>query len=191
MIPKRLSFLFLLLLNSWLVACTNSTNTEPTLILPTPITNNEENTAVIPTAIIPTEIPEETAVEPTPTLVPTATPTAEPVPAAETDPSVQSISSPPLPAANRDLLFLADGAFKMWNHTSGQIETIVAGADSANRTIDPLAPAESFVGDITSFAMSADGKRAVVARLLAEETVTRSSGPNSNSYEDVRLFRKT
>ena len=76
---------------------------------------------------MPSPLPEETAVQPTPTLVPTETATTEAAPTAVTNPPVQVISSQPLPASSRDLLFIADGSFKQWNHATGQIETIVAG----------------------------------------------------------------
>lgn len=174
---KRLSITFFVLLPLvWLVACEEAF-TEPTPIPPPPTTSvSGEDTAVTNPAPIATESPTETTLEPTPTLMPTATTTVIEVSAGETDPPTQVISSPPLPATSRDLLFLADGAFKQWNHTTRQIETIVPGPDPAVRLGEPESSIGHFIGDVTGYSMSADGKRAVVARLLSTETITHTIG---------------
>lgn len=166
---QRMITLLMLLSLTWLVACTGEGFTEPTPIPPPPTSGSEdENTAVTDPTPIPTEVPDETAIEPTPTLIPTMTPTATAAATAVTNPPVQVISSQPLPATSRDLLFLADGAFKQWNHTTGQIETIVPGPATSNPT--PENPDIPEIGTITDYSMSADGKRAVVARVLSTAT---------------------
>ncbi|MCA9946273.1 MAG: hypothetical protein KC449_22470, partial [Anaerolineales bacterium] len=145
--------LLVLLTLAWLNACTGETFTDPTPIPPPPTTSIGDDTAVIDPTPLPTNLPDETALEPTPTLVPTTTPTATIAATAVTNPPVQVISSQPLPATSRDLLFIADGAFKQWNHATGQIETIVAGPGAASPSAEnPDVPAN---GSITAFSMSA------------------------------------
>jgi hypothetical protein len=158
--------LLILLTLAWFTACTGDVLTDSTPIPPPPnaVSNDGADSGPISTPLS-TALPVETAVMPTPTLIPTATPTTETVPTAVTDPPVQVISSQPLPTSSRDLLFIADGSFKQWNHATGQIETIVAGTNRTNPT--PEKPDEQIPGSITSFVMSADGKRAVVARVLS------------------------
>jgi hypothetical protein len=166
---KRLmtALLFLLTL-SWLTACTGDVLTDSTPIPPPPNASNEgvlANENIEDATPLPTTLPEETSGIPTPTLIPTETPTTEATPTAVTNPPVQVINSQPLPASSRDLLFIADGSFKQWNHATGQIETIVAGTNATNP--DPEIPGDLIPGSITSYAMNADGKRAVVARVLS------------------------
>ncbi len=168
MTHKRLFTLFLILLMGGLVACTGDAFTDPTPIPPPPTTGSGDDTVVIDNTPMPTDLPDETAVDPTPTLIPTMTPTATAAATAVTNPPVQVINSQPLPATSRDLLFLADGAFKQWNHITGQIEPIVPGPDPSSPR--PENPDEPIIGSITDYAMSADGKRAVVARLLSTAT---------------------
>ena len=182
---KRIIALFLLLSLAWLTACAGELLNEPTPIPPPPAAGSDEaNTDSNPPVATPlaTDLPEETAVDPTPTLVPTETPTPEIVVTAVTDPHVQVINSQPLPATSRDLLFIADGSFKQWNHATGQIETIVAGTNGAN-----LAPESQEIiaaGSIASYVMSADGKRAVVARVLnAANAPDVQNAPIEYSYE--------
>ncbi len=182
---KRLLILSLLLMGG-LVACTSDAFTDPTPIPPPPTTSSsgEDNAPVATITPNPNAVSTETAVEPTPTLIPTMTPTATAAATAVTDPPVQVISSQPLPTTSRDLLFLADGAFKQWTHTTRQIETIVPGPAPGNRVQDGPVLVDQFVGDITGYSMSADGKRAVVARLL--ELASRSDdefGPTETSHE--------
>lgn len=176
MTKQRLLILFLLLLTAGLAACTGDTFSEPTPIPPPPTTGSDTNPPAAATNT-PGPITEatDTAVEPTPTLVATATATAEVVATAVTNPPVQVINSQPLPASSRDLLFLADGAFKQWNHATGQVETIIPGPNgSAPENAD-----EPEIGRIANYSMSADGKRAVVARLLhiATDTEVENSQP--------------
>ncbi|MCC6605468.1 MAG: hypothetical protein IT327_19835 [Anaerolineae bacterium] len=162
MTKHRLLTLFLLLLAS-LAACTGDTFSEPTPIPPPPTSSDGQNPPAAAT-ITPVANADATepAAEPTPTLVATVTPTAEAVATAVTNPPVQVITSQPLPASSRDLLFLADGAFKRWNQANGQIETLVPGPNSSA----PENADEPEIGRVTDYSMSVDGKRAVVARLL-------------------------
>jgi len=162
MTKHRLLTLFLLLLAS-LAACTGDTFSEPTPIPPPPTSTDGQNP---PAAATTTPVAHvnatEPAIEPTPTLEATATATAEMVATAVTDPPIQAITSQPLPESSRNLLFLADGAFKRWNQANGQIETLVPGPNSSA----PENADEPEIGRVTDYSMSADGKRAVVARLL-------------------------
>ncbi|MCB8976170.1 MAG: hypothetical protein H6657_01945 [Ardenticatenaceae bacterium] len=177
MIKQRFLILFLLLM-AGLAACTGTTFSEPTPIPPPPTNDSDTNPPVAATNT-PDPIAEatDTAVDPTPTLIATATPTAEIVATAVTNPPVQVVNSQPLPASSRNLLFLADGAFKQWNHATSQVETIVPGPNPASRVPeDDIWPAEGFVGDVTAFSMSADGKRAVVARLLNKQASSPELG---------------
>ncbi|MAT96703.1 MAG: hypothetical protein CL608_06125 [Anaerolineaceae bacterium] len=180
---KRLLILLLLLLIGGLAACSGDTFTDPTPIPPPPTTSSNGEDSAPAATITPNPNIEstETAVQPTPTLIPTLTATATAAATAVTDPPIQVISSQPLPATSRDLLFLADGAFKQWSHTTRQIETIVPGPNPADRVQDGPRPVEQFVGDITSYSMSADGKRAVVARLLDEQ----ATSPVENSFTET------
>ncbi|GJM40562.1 MAG: hypothetical protein DHS20C20_08440 [Ardenticatenaceae bacterium] len=142
-------------------ACAADVLTESTPIPPPPNADNDVGSDEVAVSTLePSPLPEDTAVQPTPTLFPSATPTAEAPPTAVADSATQA---EPLPATSRDLLFLADGAFKQWNHATSQIETIVAGATSTNPTPDN--PDKPTIGSITAYAMNADGKRAVVARV--------------------------
>ncbi len=166
MTPKRLLIYLMLLIMAGLAACTGDAFSTPTPIPPPPTTSGEVGAPAVAVTPIPNVESTETAAEPTPTLIPTVTTTATAAATAVTDPPVQVVSSQPLPATSRDLLFLADGAFKQWNHTTRQIETIVAGPNPTNRVLDETVPVDRFVGDITAYSVSADGKRAVVARLL-------------------------
>ena len=185
MIQKRFSVFSLVLLMTVLAACSGDTFTDPTPIPPPPTTSTEAETAVPPITANPTEMPTETAVEPTPTLRPTVTKTVIDLSQGEIDPPVQVMNSQPLPATSRDLLFLADGAFKQWNHATGQIETIVPGPDPAERLIEPENPFGYFIGDIIGYSTSADGKRAVVARFLSNETVTYTVTENVESSKVI------
>lgn len=185
MYHRRIIALFLLLSLAWLTACGGELLSEPTPIPPPPNadadeTNNDTNPPA--TTPIATDLPEETAVDPTPTLVSTATATPEVQVTAVTDPPVQVINSQPLPATSRDLLFIADGTFKQWNHATGQIETIVPGPAANSPVSENLD--EPVIGSITAYAMNADGKRAVVARVLSHANAPEvQNAPTEYTYE--------
>jgi hypothetical protein len=91
---------------------------------------------------------------------------------AVTNPPVQVINSQPLPASSRDLLFLADGAFKRWNQATQQIEIIVPGPDLTPAEYQGRNVARRRICRAMSPAtpVSADGKRAVMARLRSVST---------------------
>ncbi len=199
-----LRFLFVLtglLALMFLAACSAEPEVEPTPILPPPNVNVGEigtpvggggDTAVSPT-LAPGEVSGETAVpgaestpEPTPTLAATATEMSTPAATPATNPPVQAITGSPLPAASRDLLFLADGAFKRWNHQTGQIEVLLPGPLPEQRVRDNASQWNPAVGDLTDFSVSADGKRAVVARLTASIPVTRTNtAGDDHQYPDL------
>ncbi len=176
MTKHRLLTLFWLLLLGSLAACTGDTFSEPTPIPPPPTSSDGQNPPAAAT-ITPAAnaAATEPAAAPTPTLEATATVTPEAVATAVTNLPIQAITSQPLPASSRNLLFLADGAFKRWNQANGQIEIIVTGPDPARRVqADDMLPVDAFVGDVTGYATSADGKRAVVARLIGEQPTGES-----------------
>ncbi len=183
----RFTAIFILFLSLFLAAC-GSEVLEPTPILPPPNVNDGQgesssegsDTAVNPT-LEPGQVEPATAVaesesEPTPTLEPTATLTATATPAATpvTTPPLQAIRGGQMPPSSRDLLFLADGAFKRWNHAGSQIETLLSGPVPGARVPDEDNPSPDFVGDITHFSVSEDGKRAVAVRLTASEVVSHT-----------------
>lgn len=189
--------IFGLLLILFLAACGGDA-LEPTPILPPPnvnTTQNENNTtgdtAVNPT-LEPGQLAEATAVTDTqtetlatPTLIPTPSEAATAAATAVTNPPIQAVTSGQLPPSSRDVLFLAEGAFKRWNHSTSQIETLLSGANPESRIRDENNTFDDFVGDITQFSVSPDGKRAVAAKLLASETVTRTVPETENLYTDV------
>lgn len=106
----------------------------------------------------------------TPTLIPTAT-------AGLTAPDPQAVTigpNEPLPPTIHDLLFIAEGSLKRWNGALRQVETVVAGrlespASGTRGWQQPLA------GDVTDYAVSQDGRRLLVVRLLAETPVLQET----------------
>ncbi len=198
-----LRFLFVLtwmLAIAFLAACSAEPEVEPTPILPPPNVNVGEigtpvsgggGTAVSPTlepgqVISGTAVPATDAtLQPTPTLEATATATGTPGATPVTDPPVQAITSGTMPSASRDLLFLADGAFKRWNHQTGQNEVLLPGPIPSSRIREDASQWNPVVGDLTDFSVSADGKRAVVARLTASIPVTRTNtAGDDHQYPD-------
>ncbi|HRQ39696.1 MAG TPA: hypothetical protein PLD25_17445 [Chloroflexota bacterium] len=198
-----LRFLFVL---TWLLAlvllaaCSAEPEVEPTPILPPPNVNVGEigtpvggggDTAVSPTlepgqVISGTAVPDAASTpEATPTLAATATETGPPAATPVTNPPVQAISGAPLPTISRDLLFLADGALKRWNQRTQQIEVVLPGPVPAARVRENANQWNPVVGDMTDFSVSADGKRAVAARLTAVIPVTRTNTLGGNEYPDV------
>jgi hypothetical protein len=122
----------------------------------------------------------------TPTLEATATATSTPGATPVTDPPVQAITSGTMPAASRDLLFLADGAFKRWNHNTGQIEVLLPGPVPSSRIREDASQSNPVVGDLTDFSVSADGQRAVIARLTASTPITRTNtAGEGHQYPDI------
>ena len=172
--PKHLKFtLLVLLFLSWVTACTGELATEPALPLPSP-TISAEVTAVLTSIPVPTATLEQATSEPAPTEMPTVAPTvtatATPIIETITSPPIQRVTGQPLPPISHDLLFLADGSFKRWNHSTGQIETIIASTNPAARRIED--PYEVILGSITDYSLSSNGQRAVVARVIDTATNT-------------------
>ena len=85
--------------------------------------------------------------------MPTETPTATPLPELVVQPPLQPADPNNLPATTRDLLFVADGALKLWTAHNRQIVELVAGG-------------------VTDTAVSADGNRVLVARQIFEGEVS-------------------
>ncbi|MFO7679540.1 MAG: hypothetical protein R6X34_05765 [Chloroflexota bacterium] len=81
----------------------------------------------------------------TPTLAPTATPTELPEPV---------INPAQMPAINNDLLFVGNGKLKRWQR-DGQVVTLLD-------------------GDVVDYSLSADGKRAIVAQLVASTEISNT-----------------
>jgi hypothetical protein len=112
----------------------------------------------------------------TPTLAPTATPATQPA-----DPRATAVSAANLPATSHDLLLIADGELKRWNHNSRQIETLL----SRDNTLQP--DPDTGIGDTIAYSLRADGRRAVVGRLTATTTISDTVTPGAiitiNTYE--------
>ena len=181
-----------------LLAACGSESLEPTPILPPPNVNgglsengngNSDPGANATIASAPGETATAVAEtgpvsEATPTLDPTATTTATPAATPATNPPLQRVSSGQMPPSSRDLLFLADGAFKRWQHATSQIETILPGPVPGSRVRNEENAFADFIGDITQFSVSEDGRRAVAVRLTASETVTRTVPETGNLFTD-------
>lgn len=180
-----------------LTACSVAAELEPTPILPPPPTAaGAAATGTAPAADPAAETPAaaETAVTGTPdeTGLPTPlpTPTLAPTPAPETSPSLTMAAANDLPATTRDLVFISDGALRMWNHNNAQLETLVPRGETA----DPDAVRETvftpLAGDVTQFDVSRDGNRIAAARLTYTETITDTSdgSPVQRIYTESELL---
>lgn len=103
-----------------------------------------------------------------PTVGPTATfsppPTSTPLPL--TDPVVEDITT--LPAISQDVLFIADGALKLWDHTTSQVETLLTGGTSPDIFRSRYSEWDNFVGDIVNYSISADGRSVVASRYIGD-----------------------
>lgn len=173
---NRPSLLWLFLLVG-LIACAPETPTlapPPTLQLNPPglITTTETPAAAVtsePAGVTPGAESTPTS-EPTPTLMAVATATTAPIPASNA--VRQTLAENRLPGSTHSFLYLKDGSLKRWNHQTGQFETLEAGADPAGRVYtNPRDNGFPFVGDVVSYAVSADGKRAAAAHLLTQQIV--------------------
>lgn len=145
----RSLFLFLIVLTACGVA-------EPSPTLPPPPTLDTDaqppTTVVEGTTAVPDTDARETAVAEssptplqTPTLAPTATPTQEPEPV---------INPAQMPAISHDLLFVNNGKLKRWQR-DGQVVTLLG-------------------EDVVDYTLSADGRQAVVARLLTSTEISNT-----------------
>lgn len=193
MMTQRFVWLLVLLM-TMLAACGGEPEPEVTPILPPPnISTGGVDAADTAVPLNPGTVSELPTLAPgeTPTADPLATPTLEPTatsgatatagPTAVTNPQTVAAAPGALPSTSRDLLFVADGAFKRWNHATRAIEVLIPGPDPASRVAsDNQQP--PFAGDITDFVVSPDGKRAVVAQLTASQVVTRSATYNGEPY---------
>lgn len=170
----RLLHPILVILTLVLLAACRGNEPEPNLLLPPP---TPLQTSLPPAIVAPLEgtlAPLETAVADaiptpfeTPTLIPS--PTAG---LALPDPQAQTVSPGALlPPSTHDLLFIADGALKRWAANARQVTTVVAGGPETAVT-GPRAWRQPIPGDVTDFAISQDGRRALVARLMATTPVS-------------------
>lgn len=174
-------FMIILLLLS-LAACRSEVEQEfpITLVVPTAVgSGGEEPVAALPTAssapiqaaatvTIAGDESDATAVSlATPTLQSTATPAGTPTAPPVTNPVTSIVSRPPLPGISRDLLFIADGALQLWAR-NGQVETILPGGGSGERE----RPEIYLTGDVSSFAVTADGRFLVAARVTHTDPIS-------------------
>lgn len=162
--PKhtRISIFFMLCIVIFLAACSNTPGSlEPTAAMTR--TTNPSDTASPTDALLPPATATFPAgyVPPMATVDPLATATSLP----PTDPVIQEIST--LPSISQDVLFIADGALKRWNHTTNQIETLLSGGTPPSNT-PRNSEWNSFVGDIANFSVSRDGRSIVASRFTGE-----------------------
>lgn len=108
---------------------------------------------------------------PTSTPLPTRTPWPAPTPIALPTivPPIQPATADHLPRVTHDLLFLGQGTLMRWNHATGQIETLV-GPEEVSRA--PSVRKVAFAGGppspsgtVTSFSVSADGRKVALGRV--------------------------
>jgi hypothetical protein len=170
---QRLQPIVLLLTLLLLAACRGD-EPEPNLLLPPP---TPLQTSLPPAIVAPVDgtiVPLETAVAAssptpfeTPTLIPSPTPGL-----ASSDPQAQTVSpGASLPPTTNDLLFITDGSLKRWGTASRQVTTIIAGG-TETAVSGPRAWGQPIPGDVTDFTINQDGRRALVARLMASTPVS-------------------
>ena len=171
-----------------LIGCTVGEALDPSPIPPPPNLNDggSPGTGSDDEAGVPTPLGEEGATDPTPTAevlegpegpTPIPTPTLAPTAVPNTIPPIESVTT--LPASSRDLLFIGDGALKLWTHADRQVSTIIpGGVPTADQPrTDRFSPVN---GDVTQLDVSADGNRAVVARINRTELITETVGNDDN-----------
>ena len=136
-----------------LLAACGVTDPAPTLPPPpTPVTDVQPPAIVVETTAVPDTDARETAVadsSPTPIQTPTLAPTTTP-----TEPPDPVIDPAQMPAISHDLLFVGQGKLKRWQR-DGQVVTLLD-------------------GDVVDYSLSADGRRAVVAQLLASTEISNT-----------------
>lgn len=173
-----------------LVGCGIGEELSPTPLLPPPTLSGTATTAVSAATTAPeteatetaaTAVAEGTAtptLAPTPTLMPTATPV--------TDPPIQPARAGQLPPITRDLVLLAQGSLRMWNHNNGQMETLY----SSTATEERETPFTRLTGDITQYDVSADGNRITAVRLTNSEPVTATLSGSEEQISDEQTVHE-
>ncbi|MBK8987238.1 MAG: hypothetical protein IPM39_14350 [Chloroflexi bacterium] len=161
-----------------------SVNLPPAIISegqPTAVTNNP---AVETAAAASSPTPFET-----PTLAPTATSASQPA-----DSQSQPVAVDSLPATTHDLLFIADGALKRWQAGARQVVTLLPGGDETADGQKRAAGQPLIVGDVTSYDLSQDGRRALVARLTHSANIANTAAAITTTlytYELIYLDLET
>ena len=156
-------------LNQTATALSSDTSDEPTDETISEVVEEETDTSTELSAGVPdtepTEDPNATA---TPTLAPTPTlfPTATPV----TEPGITAVTAASLPSTSRDLVFIADGSLKLWNHGTNQVLNLYGSTADPGEARDT--PFAQHVGEITQYSVSADGNRIAAARLTHSQMIT-------------------
>ena len=97
-----------------------------------------------------------------------------------------------LPATSKDLLFLADGALKLWRHNPAQIDTLMMGGTAVSPEEYPNQRLwQPLVGDVASLSVSSDGTQAIIAKLTQETAyIITPSDPYTSTvgtYEIIYL----
>jgi hypothetical protein len=190
--PRNLMFALLFLF--FIAGCRTEVNLEPTPIPPPPTITPGADAAAAPTRIAaealttPTAGPDNPVADATPMAIPsqepTVAPSASPIPppiSGATAPVITLQPGDPLPPISRDLLFLADGSLKRWSAANGRIETLIP-SSAGDRTPPEDAFSPHIPGDITSFVVNDDGKRAAASRLIAQDLL-------SEENRQIPLFR--
>lgn len=180
-----------LILTWWLAACGGESALDPTPLLPPPPTQSVSTpvteTAVTPnaeltTAAVATAVADGTAtptLAPTPTLLPTSVP--------DTQPALQPARAGQLPPISHDLVWLSDGALLMWNHNSGQIQTLYSGAGEG---VGRESPFTQLPGDITQYDVSADGNRITAVRLTASREISATLRGSDEQVSDEQTVHE-
>lgn len=168
-----------------LVACGSTPDTtETTLVIPT-IPNSgtipastaqaDSGQGIAPTATLTLSDGTSETLQATPTLIPelpaTEIPPVPDTPAATAvlNPAIQYNRA--LPPASQDLIFIADGALKLWNHNNGQVEILLEGG-TATATTSRQSANDLLVGDIHSYSVSSNGRSLVANRVTLVGTAT-------------------
>lgn len=193
---KRIFILLTLCTVFWLTACGNRPgDLEPpiaiTRIVSTATAVNPTAPALVDTATftaMPTQnnepLPPATATFPVgyvpPTVEPTSTfappPTSTPLPL--TDPVIQDATT--LPATSQDALFIADGALKLWDHLTGQVEPLLTGGTPPDIYHPRHSEWSQFAGDVVDYSTSHNGRRLIVSRYMGRMD---DSGSSTSKYD--------
>ena len=175
-------FLFIILLLT-AVSCTAEEESTPLELPPTPtlspaVVTQGEEVSTTGGGAVSTPLP----------ITPATTATAEPLATATTIPPVTE----GLPTTSKDLLFLADGALKLWRHNPARIDTLMMGGTAVSPEEYPgQRIRQPRVGDVAGLSVSSDGTQAVIARLVSETPyIVTPDQPYTNTvgtYEIILL----